>query len=103
MTEFVTVATTDELKPGERLVVELGRRWVALFNVDGQYYAIEDNCTHEEHPLSEGELDGHAIECSKHGAQFDIRSGEVLAPPAHVSVKTYAVRVEGNDIQIARK
>lgn len=101
MTNFVTVATTDELKPGERLVVEINRRWILLVNVDGQYYAIEDNCTHEEHPLSEGQLDGCSIECSKHGAVFDLRNGEVQAPPAHLPVRTFDVRVEGNEVQVA--
>lgn len=103
MTDFVTVATIDELQPGERLVVEIGRRWILLVNVDGQYYAIEDNCTHEEYPLSEGNLDGCAIECSKHGAVFDLRNGEVLAPPAHIAARTFEVRVVGTEIQIARQ
>jgi 3-phenylpropionate/trans-cinnamate dioxygenase ferredoxin subunit len=100
MAEFVTVATTDEVKPGDRLVFEIGRQWIVLLNVDGHYYAVEDNCTHEEHTLSDGALDGHALECSKHGAQFDVRDGKVLAPPAHVAVRTYPIRVEGDDIQI---
>lgn len=101
MTEFVTVAKTSDLPPGERLVVELGRDWIVIFNVDGQYYAINDTCTHEEYPLSEGSLDGYAIECVKHGACFDIRTGAVLAPPAFIDVKTYEVRVENDEIQIA--
>ncbi|MCA9915429.1 MAG: Rieske 2Fe-2S domain-containing protein, partial [Anaerolineae bacterium] len=55
MAEFTTVATIDEIPPGERMVVELGRHWVAIFNVDGTYYAIEDVCTHDDGPLAEGE------------------------------------------------
>ena len=98
--EFVSVATVDELQPGERMVVELGRHWVALFNVDGTYYAIEDVCTHDDGPLAEGELDGCIITCPRHGATFDIRTGKVLTPPALVDVQSYDVQILGQDIQI---
>ena len=100
--QYITVATTADLPPGERLVVELGRKWIVLFNVGGEYFAIEDEGTHEEVPLSEGALDGHMIECHKHGACFDIRTGAVTAPPAVVGVKTYPVRIDGDEIQIGR-
>jgi 3-phenylpropionate/trans-cinnamate dioxygenase ferredoxin subunit len=98
--EFVTVATVDELQPGERMVVELGRRWVAIFNVEGMYYAIEDVCTHDDGPLAEGELNGCIIACPRHGATFDIRTGKVLSAPAMVDVKSYDVQIQGNDIQV---
>lgn len=103
MADFITVANADEVKPGERIVVEIGRRWICIFNVDGEFYAIDDTCTHEEFPLSEGTLDDHSIECAKHGAQFDIRTGEVLAPPAFIPVKTFPVRVEDGKLQVAAK
>jgi len=98
--DFVNVATVDELKPGERMVVELGRHWVAIFNVEGTYYAIEDVCTHDDGPLAEGELDGCIIACPRHGATFDIRDGKVLSPPAMVNVKSYEVQVQGDNIQV---
>ena len=101
--DFVTVATTDEIPPGERLVVEIGRKWVAIFNVDGKYYAIEDRCTHDDGPLAEGILDGIVIECPRHGACFDITNGKVLSPPALVNVPIFQVRVEGNEIQVASR
>lgn len=101
MADFVTVATVDEVKPGERLVVEIGRRWVAIFNVDGSYYAIEDRCTHDDGPLAEGELRGCVIECPRHGATFDLRNGKVLSAPALVDVPTFQVRVQGDEIQVA--
>lgn len=101
-TEFTTVATTAEIPVGERLVVEWGRHWVAIFNVDGTYYAIEDVCTHDDGPLAEGELIGCIISCPRHGAQFDIRNGKLLSPPAMVDVPTYRVRVTGEEIQIAQ-
>ncbi|MBI1277085.1 MAG: Rieske 2Fe-2S domain-containing protein [Anaerolineaceae bacterium] len=98
--DFTSVATVDELQPGERMVVELGRRWVAIFNVEGTYYAIEDVCTHDDGPLAEGELEGCVITCPRHGATFDIRTGKVLSAPAMVDVKSYDVQVRGNDIQV---
>jgi 3-phenylpropionate/trans-cinnamate dioxygenase ferredoxin subunit len=98
--EFVDVATIDELKPGERMVVELGRHWVAIFNVDGNYYAIDDVCTHDDGPLAEGELQGCIIACPRHGATFDIRTGKVLTPPALTDVQSYDVQIQGENIQI---
>jgi 3-phenylpropionate/trans-cinnamate dioxygenase ferredoxin component len=103
MREFITVATTDEIPPGERLVVGVGRDWVAIFNVDGQYYAIEDRCTHDDGPLAEGFLNGLTIECPRHGACFDISTGKVLSPPAMIDVPSYQIRVTGNEIQVAAR
>ncbi len=100
MTEFVTVATAGEIAPGERLIVEIGRHWVAVFNVDGTYYALRDVCTHDGGPLAEGELCGHEIECPRHGARFDLRTGAVTAPPAVRPAPVYEVRVVGDEIQV---
>ena len=100
MAEFITVATTDELKSGERTVVEVKEHYIAVFNVDNHYYAIEDLCTHDDGPLAEGELTGMVIECPRHGAQFDITSGKVLRFPAIKPVPRYDVRVENGEIQI---
>ncbi len=98
--EFVSIATVDELKPSERMVVELGRHWVAIFNVDGTIYAIDDVCTHDDGPLADGELKGCIIECPRHGATFDIRTGKVLTPPALVDVQSYEVQIVGENIQV---
>jgi 3-phenylpropionate/trans-cinnamate dioxygenase ferredoxin component len=103
MDDFVTVATTDELRPGERLIVEIGRRWIVIFNIEGEYHAIADVCTHDDGPLAEGELRGCEIICPRHGARFDVRNGKVLSPPALVDVPAYAVRVEGGEVQVSRK
>ena|SRR6266536_6287358 len=98
--EFVSVAKVDEIKMGERMVVELGRHWVAIFNVDETYYAIEDVCTHDDGPLAEGDLEGCIITCPRHGATFDIRTGKVLSPPALVDVQSYEVQIQGENIQV---
>lgn len=100
MSEYITVATVDEIPAGERLVVGIGRRWVALFNLDGEYYAIEDRCTHDDGPLAEGELRGCEISCPRHGARFDIRTGRALSAPALVDVPTIPTRVVGREVQI---
>ncbi len=101
MSEFVSVAKTSEIPPGAREVFGIGRKWIAVFNVDGTYYAIEDICTHDDGPLAEGELKGCVIACPRHGATFDVRDGKVLSAPALVDVPAYDVRVEGDDIQLA--
>ena len=100
LAEFVNVTTVDEVKPVERMVVELGRHWVPIFNVDGTYYAIEDVCTHDDGPLAEGELTGCIIACPRHGPTFDIRNGKVFTPPAMLDVQSYDVQILGENIQI---
>lgn len=100
MDGWVTVARVDEVPEGEARAVEVDDNYIALYNVDGEIYATDDTCTHEEASLSEGFLFDGVIECPLHGAQFDVRTGEVLALPAILPVKTYPVRIEGDDIQI---
>ncbi|HVO42929.1 MAG TPA: non-heme iron oxygenase ferredoxin subunit [Aggregatilineales bacterium] len=100
MTEYVTIATTAEVKDGERIIVEVNGHYVGLFNVGNRYYAIEDRCTHDDGPLADGELTGTVIECPRHGATFDIVTGKALTLPAITPVPRYAVRVQGDEIQI---
>jgi 3-phenylpropionate/trans-cinnamate dioxygenase ferredoxin subunit len=97
---FVTVARVGEIPEGGVKVVRLDDQPVALFLVDGVYYAIDDLCTHDGGPLAEGTIDGSVIECPRHGARFDVRTGEALRLPATAPVPTYAVRVQGNEIQV---
>jgi len=100
MTEFVKVATIGEIPPGQRKLIELDEVTVALFNIDGQFYCMEDVCTHDSGPVAEGDLDGFEIECPRHGALFDVRNGRVLSMPAVVPIPTYEVQIEGEDIYI---
>ena len=100
MTGFVKVAKSDELRPGQALLVEAKGKQIALFNVDGAFFAIDNICTHEEASLAEGELRGHEVTCPLHGAKFDVRTGEVLGPPAYDDVVCYTVRVTGADIEV---
>ena len=97
---WFTVATSDELQSGDRIVVEIGHHVIGVFRVSDNYYAIRDVCTHDDGPLADGEVDGHEIECPRHGARFDLRDGAVTAPPAVLPVPIYPVRVEGDDVQV---
>ena len=99
--EWITVATTDDLPNGTRRILEIDGEPVAVFNIAGTYYAIADVCSHDDGPVAEGELDGFEIECPRHGARFDVRSGKVLTFPAIVDIPSYQVRLEGNEVQIA--
>ncbi|MEJ2752581.1 MAG: non-heme iron oxygenase ferredoxin subunit [Chloroflexota bacterium] len=100
MTEFVKVASTGDIAPGERLWLEFEEETVVLFNVNGTYYCIADVCTHDGGPLEDGELDGYEVECPRHGARFDVRTGAAHCLPAVTPVPTFEVKVEGEDIYI---
>lgn len=100
MADFVTVAHTGDLPPGARTVVDVNDHYIAIFNVGGTYWAIEDVCTHDGGPLAEGDLDGTVIECPRHGARFDITTGAVLSMPAVTPVPWYEVRVQGDEVQV---
>lgn len=97
---YVTVARVGEIPDGGVKVVRLEGQAVAVFLVDGEYFAIDDICTHDGGPLAEGALDGYTIECPRHGARFDVRTGDVLAMPATTPVPTYTVKVEGDEIRV---
>lgn len=101
MSEFQTVARTSEVEPGNMRMVKIGRKRIALINVEGEFFAIDDTCTHEEASLSEGDLYGDIVECPLHGACFNVRTGEVEAFPAVVPVETYQVRVVDDEVQVA--
>jgi nitrite reductase/ring-hydroxylating ferredoxin subunit len=100
MPEFVKVAKAGEIAPGEAKAVGVGPGRVALFNIEGTYHAIDNKCTHRGGPLSEGIVVGTEVTCPWHGAVFDVATGRVLGLPAPRRVASYAVRVEGDDIEL---
>ena len=100
MSEWARVCTLRELPEGARRVVEIEGTDVAVFNIGGQLHAIEDVCTHDGGELASGELDGYEIVCPRHGARFDVRSGEVKAPPAYEAVATFSVRVANGWVEV---
>jgi 3-phenylpropionate/trans-cinnamate dioxygenase ferredoxin subunit len=89
MARLVKVANTTSLPPGKATAVEFDGRRIALFNVGGTYYAIDDTCPHAGGPLSEGQVDGDKVVCPWHDAAFDLKTGDVLSPPAFEGVKNY--------------
>lgn len=97
----VRVASVSEVEVGRAIAVEVNGRKVALCHpFPDEFYAIDDICSHALASLSEGELMEYEIECPRHGAHFDIRTGEALTLPATKPVKTYRVVVEGDEVYI---
>ena len=94
MTNWIRVCAQSELLPGERRIAYDGDVSIAVFNIDGQLYAVEDVCTHDGGELASGELRAFEIECPRHGARFDVRTGAVLAPPAYEPIAPFPVKVE---------
>lgn len=101
MGKYIKVAHKDEIPEGTAKRIEVGERYIAVFNVGGEYYAIDDTCSHEQASLSQGELEGYIIECPLHGSRFDIRTGQVKSLPAVVPVVSFKLVLDGEDIIIS--
>jgi nitrite reductase/ring-hydroxylating ferredoxin subunit len=100
MTEKVELCSADDVAAGAALKVETHGLALAVFNVDGDYYVVNDTCTHGPGSLSEGYIEGDVVECNFHNGQFNIRTGEVVSPPCMIPVKTYPVTVENGKVVI---
>ncbi len=100
MARLVKVATTKDLPPGTAAAFDVEGQTIAVFNVGGAYYAIDDTCPHGNAPLSQGKVQGTRVICPWHWAEFDLRTGAVLAPPAFEDVRTYKVVVEGDAVMV---
>lgn len=100
MEQFVQVATRDQVPPGGMFAAWAGGRKVLIYNVAGEYYATDEQCTHRECSLAEGPFSGKIVTCPCHLARFDVTTGEVLSPPATIPLPTYPVKVEGNRILV---
>jgi 3-phenylpropionate/trans-cinnamate dioxygenase ferredoxin subunit len=98
--EFVKAVSVSEIAPGTCRLVVLQGKEIVVFNVDGEFFALDNLCTHEEGPLCEGEIEGCEVTCPWHGAKFDIRTGEVLQDPAYDAVARHNVRIVGSDIEV---
>ncbi len=99
MAEFVRVAGAADVTPGTGMVAEVNGQAIAIFNVDGTFYAIDNTCVHRGGPLGEGELEEEAVTCPWHGWQYNVKTGGCINNPS-ASVKSYQVKIEGNDIQV---
>jgi 3-phenylpropionate/trans-cinnamate dioxygenase ferredoxin component len=100
MADFVKVARMDEIESGQARLIDVKGTQIALFNINGEFFALDNTCTHDAGSLAEGEIGGYEVICPLHGAKFDIRTGEVLGPPAYENVARYSVRVTGTDIEV---
>jgi nitrite reductase/ring-hydroxylating ferredoxin subunit len=100
MVKLVKVAETKDLLPGQAAAFDVAGQTIAMFNVEGTLYAIDNTCPHNGGPLSEGAVEGTKVTCPWHAADFDLKTGAVLCPPAFEDVRSYKVVVEGNDIKV---
>ncbi len=97
---FVEILPASELPAGERLFIEIEGKQIVLFNLAGQVFAIGDVCTHDNGPLGDGEVEGREIICPRHGARFDLSTGEATLLPAVVDIPAYPVRVREGKIEV---
>jgi 3-phenylpropionate/trans-cinnamate dioxygenase ferredoxin subunit len=102
LAEIIDICPPDELPPGSRRLVEWEDLEIGVFNCDGEFYAIEDRCSHDDGPLAEGELheDDCTIECPRHGSRFDLKTGKPRTLPAYVPVDTFPVTVTDDMIRL---
>lgn len=97
---WLSVAAADEIQAGNFIQVDTGTLYILICNVNGQLYAIEDQCTHDGSSMATGCLEGDQIICPRHGARFCLRSGAALTPPAYDAVQTFPVRINANQIEV---
>lgn len=100
MTDWIDVCADDALAERENIIIDVDGTEVAIFRIDGQFYAIEDVCTHDGAEIASGELDGDEIICPRHGARFCVKTGAVKCAPAYENVDTFPLRVESGRLQI---
>ena len=100
MSAFVPVAKVSEVPDPGKLLVEVEDVLVALFHVGGEFFALDDVCTHDGGPLADGTLDDHTIACPRHGAKFDIRTGAALTMPATRATRSHEVKIEGDQVLV---
>ncbi len=96
--EYTEIAPASELPNGERLFVDMGDKPIVIFNIAGQLFAIGDVCTHDDGPLGDGVIEGNNIVCPRHGAEFDVRTGQAVQMPAVVDIPAYPVQVRDGNI-----
>ena len=101
MTNWLDIDAADNMPDGSVTLTDVDDREVAVFNISGRFYAIEDVCSHDGGTLADGAVDGHEIECPRHGARFDLCTGKVTAPPAVEDIRTYEVRIHEGRVQVS--
>lgn len=100
MADWITVASVGEITSAAPKVIDVDGTLIAVFNINGEYYAIEDVCTHDGGLLTGGKIECDVIICPRHGARFSIKTGAALSPPAYEATATFPVRIDGEEIQV---
>lgn len=100
MSDWVDVGPVDAIAPGEHRIVDVDDAPIAVFNIEGSFYAVEDVCSHEEYPIAEGELNGDRLTCPQHGAEFCLRDGQALSAPAVEPLTCFPVRMQDGRVQV---
>jgi 3-phenylpropionate/trans-cinnamate dioxygenase ferredoxin component len=100
--DWITVAPVADVPPGDYAQIEIDGALVAVFNILGEFYAIDDICTHDGGELAGGAVEDHVVICPRHGARFCLRTGAALTPPAYEPVRTYKTRIKNSVVQVAR-
>ena len=98
--EFHAVAKTGEIDDGEAVQVIVGKKEIAIYNLEGEFYATDDICTHAYASLADGYIEDTSVECPLHGGCFDIKTGKALTPPCTEDLKVYEVKIDGEDILV---
>lgn len=100
MTDWIDVCAKNTLSDGENITIDVDGTEVAIFKIDGQYYAIEDVCSHDGAEIASGELVGDEIICPRHGAKFCVKTGAVKCAPAYEDIATFPVRIVQDQLQV---
>ncbi len=100
MAEFIRVSSVSDMPDSGRLTLEVEDRLVVLLLVDGNFFCVDDVCTHDGGPLGDGTLEGHCLACPRHGAQFDIRTGRAMTMPATEATGHHEVQIDGDDVLV---
>jgi 3-phenylpropionate/trans-cinnamate dioxygenase ferredoxin subunit len=100
MSEWVNAVSTADLGPGENVIIEVDDAMIAIFNLAGEFFAIEDVCTHDGSEIASGCVIGEEIECPRHGAKFNIKTGAVTTPPAYEAIDTFPIRIVDGIVQV---
>ncbi len=100
MSDFTRAAGVDEIPAGGIKSIEIDGERIVICHAPDGFYAVADECSHDTAPFRGGALDGHTLVCPRHGATFDVRSGEATGPPAVVGIDKYEVKIDGNDIYV---
>ena len=104
MSEWIDVAAADSIDDGDHRLVEAAGTEVAVFNLDGEFFAVENLCTHQSVPIADGEVDNDdCITCPLHEAQFSLRTGEVVSPPADEPLTRFPTRVQEGMVQVGAR